>query len=71
MRNRELLSISGSRVRGGWCEQKMGWGGGETRLAIFYFFREKRYVSRGIFGDMILFTKMGWLTPLNIVLCDV
>ena len=32
------------------CEQQMGWRGGETPLAILFFFlREKRDGSRGVF----------------------
>ena len=44
-RNRELLSISGSRVRAA-----AGVAKGETPLAILFFFEgEKMDVSRGVF----------------------
>ena len=56
-RNRELLSRCGSHQ----FEQQMGLrGGGETRLAIlFFFFRKKSDVSMAFFIDVILFTTNG------------
>ena len=45
-RNRELIRVEAVLT----CEQQMGWRGGETPLAILFFFlRAKRYVSRGVF----------------------
>ena len=44
-RNRELISRCGSHVRAADGVAR----GGETPLAILFFFREKRDVSRGVF----------------------
>ena len=61
-RNRELISRSGSHVRAA-----DGVARGETPLAILFFFlREKRDVSRGVFYWRDLFYKMGSLSPLHL-----
>ena len=60
-RNRELKSRSGLT-----CEQQMGWRGGETPLAILFFFlREKRDVSGSDFFLAYYGVKKSSLTPLT------
>ena len=59
-RNRELLSISGSRVRAA-----AGVARGETPLAILFFFEGKEWTFRGVFFiDVIYFTKWPQYHPL-------